>query len=183
MSRFRLLVFAALFLACASTAAADGVVDPVIIVRGGSGSIVLTSTAPVPLIFPGNPGCISGSYAVPGPFFGLPWMECVFLNNTGGPITQLTFNINLPQLPLTLQCAILCSSFGSTTNGGVATFFFNPPIPTVLPNSEFAVDFINFTQGTSIIVTPNPVPEPGTMALLLTGLGTLALRRKRAKTA
>jgi len=181
--RVSVLSLSLLFLFAAGASA--NVIDPVIVVRGGGGgSITLTSPAPFTILFPGQPGCnAAGPYPVPGPFFGLPWMACVIRNVSGTAFNTLTFNINTPQLPLTLQCPTLCSSFGQTPSGGIATFVFNPPIPPgpVVPaDFEFVVDFINFTPGTNFTVTPN-VPEPATALLFGTGAVAVWWKRRHAR--
>ncbi len=183
MKRAGVILTLALVLACAGVAQADPINDPVIIVRGGSGSNPLFSLAPITLSFPGGAGCTTAPYPIAGPYFGLPWMECVYTNMTSLPINSLVFNINSSQLPLTLGCAVLCSSFTHTPSGGTATFFFTTPIPGLpapIGQREFAIDFINFATGTT--VTANFVtPEPGTLALLGTGLLAIGtrLRKKR----
>jgi hypothetical protein len=183
------LIVVALLLVCAGSAQANGI-DPVIIVRGGSGSIDITSLGTINLTFPGHVGCISGAYPAdpwpPSPamqqFIGLQSMTCVFKNVTTSQISALTFNITSQTNPtLTLVCDLLCSST-PTANGLLATFILNPPVPGLPANifyREFAIDFINFDPGTTIATTF--VPEPGTWALLAMGLGALITRRRKAK--
>ena len=172
------LVLASLLFVFAAGASAN-TIDPVIVVRGGSGTITLTNPGPIQIAFPGQPGCTTGTYGVPGPFFGLPWMECVFKNNTGTPFSTLHININSAQLPLTLQCAVICTAFVQTPTGGTATFYFNPPIPSgTAPDFEFAIDFINFAPGTNFSLTPN-VPEPATLVLFSTGAVAVWWKRRQ----
>jgi PEP-CTERM motif-containing protein len=187
MKRTHYLVLFALLLLCAGLAQANPITDPVIIVRGGTGSINLTTNL-VNLAYPGQPGCSSGPYPTnpfpgqpPSSLDGLQSMTCVFKNMTAGPITSLTFNINSAQLPLTLLCGLVCSSFTQTPNGGVATFFFSPGIQNFPPSFEFAVDFINFDPNNTNFTMALNAPEPGTLALLGSGLLAIAgkLRRKK----
>jgi hypothetical protein len=175
-----MLVLSLFTLLLAAGAQAD-TSDPAIIIRSGGDSIPL-GTNQIVLTFPGQPGCISGTYNVPGPFFGLPWMQCGFKNASPGPFDKLVFTINTPQLPLTLQCSGLCVNFTQGANGGVATFFFSPPIPNAPPGFEFIVDFINFQPGTTVGLQAN-VPEPGTLALLGTGAAALLARRRKPRSA
>lgn len=182
MNRARFFVVFAVLLLCAGMAQANPIIDPVIIVRGGSGSIDLNALGTINLTFPGQPGCHSGTFSS-GPYVGLQFMDCTFKNQTSLSIYSLTFNINTAQLPLTLQCALLCSSFSNTPSGGTAVFSFNPPIPGV-PASlffrEFEVSFIGFAQGTTLAAT-FATPEPGSLALLGTGLLAIAGRLRKSK--
>ena len=183
MKRVGVMAICALVLLSAGVAQADAI-DPVIIVRGGTGSINLTTTS-ISLLFPdpGNQGCANstttaGQYAgVPA---GMPIMTCVFFNNGPAPLTSLV--ITFPaQGPLTVDCIGICSSF-SGTNDNRATFIFNPPIPNtpVFPFKEFEITFVAFGAGTNFAGTFN-TPEPGTLALLGTGLLAVASKLRRKK--
>lgn len=180
MKVFRPLLAVLLVCFAASAAFADTFVpDPVIIVRGGQGSINITTPGTIPLTYLAQPGCTNQSYLIPSLSpTPLPGMECVFKNMLPNAITSMTISITSAQLPLTLQCALICSSFTATPTGGLATFVFNPPLPNYPPNFEIAIDFVNFLGGTTFGVTPNPVPEPGTLLLLMTGVSAMAVRRR-----
>lgn len=183
----------AMVLLCAGAAQAD-TIDPVIIVRGGKGTISLTSPS-VTLAFQGEEGCANSTttpeqYAgVPG---GMPIMTCVFSNESPAPFANLVITFGAAQGPLTVDCIGICSSF-SGLNDNTATFVFDPPIPNVpieflsneFPSNEFSdfefeITFVAFDPATTFIGTFN-VPEPGTLALLGTGLLAIAtrLRKKR----
>ena len=181
-----LLIALALLLVCAGGAQAD-VIDPVIIVRGGNGSIELSSPS-VTLSFQGEAGC-SNSTTTAGQFdnvpAGEPIMYCVFLNVSPEPFTNLVITFGAAQGPLTVDCLGVCSSF-SGSNDNTATFFFDPAIPFYTPPSspypyaEFSITFVAFDPGTTFTGAFN-VPEPGTLALLGTSLLAVASKLRRKK--
>ena len=183
----------ALLLVCAGSAQAD-TIDPVIIVRGGSGSIALPSPS-VTLAFQGEEGC-ANSTTTAGQFSGvpagMPIMTCVFLNASPAPFTNLVITFGAAQGPLTVDCIGLCSSF-SCSNDNTATFVFDPPIPNVsieffnyefsdneFSDAEFEITFVAFDPATIFTGTFN-VPEPGTLALLGIGLLAVASKLRRKK--
>ena len=184
MKRTSVIVLFAMVLLSAGAVQAD-IIDPVIIVRGGSGTIPLYSPN-FSLAFPGptGQGC-TNSLTTAGQFTGVPagspMMTCVFMNQSPAPFTNLVITF-ATQGPLTVNCIGLCSSF-SGTNDNTATFFFNPAIPNVpgvYPYAEFEITFVAFAPGTSLTGTFN-APEPGTLALLGTGLLGLAARLRKKK--
>jgi hypothetical protein len=182
------LMILGLVAVCAGSVQANGI-DPGVIIVGGRGSLSLTGPT-VTVTYPGQTGCTSGSSlpaiysgaSMPTALVGLPFMDCVFGNDSVSPaISNLVINVNTAQLPLTLQCATLCSGFSQTPTGGTITFYFNPAIqicPTAV--CEFRAVFVNFTPGTTFEVRTN-VPEPGALALLGTGLLGIATRLRRKK--
>jgi hypothetical protein len=155
--------------------------DPQIIIRGGGSgnTIFLTGgTANITFgpsqVFSGPGGCFSWTDAV-NSSDGFDHLVCGVVNVSGGPLAGLTFNVSPGfQLPLTLVCSF-CTSITHSADGSVITFLFpNNSIPN---NWDFTIEFVGFAQGSGISFTP--VPEPGTLLLLTTGLGVLGLRRRR----
>ncbi|MCL4522304.1 MAG: PEP-CTERM sorting domain-containing protein [Acidobacteria bacterium] len=180
MKRTGTILLCAMILMCAGAAQADPI-DPVIIVRSGTGSIDITSPV-VSIGFPTSPGCVSSAtYTVPGPYFGMgPALTCVFRNVTGTTITSLTFNITTAQLPLNLASSIF-SSFVATPTGATAVFTLGA-IPSVgFGNPEFAVDLVGFDPNNTAVTMVVNAPEPGTLALLGTGLLGIATRLRKKK--
>jgi hypothetical protein len=160
----RLAALVLLLLPCGALA---NTIDPTVIVNDPSGSngIVLFSNVLPMLTFPSDPLCSqTGS------------MTCTFINASGGPFTNLLFNINPSQLPLFVSSNV----FGSFTvsNNGQFLLFLGGAIPN--DGREFTIEFRDFSPGTTFQVVAN-VPEPGTMALFLTGLGALFARRRLGK--
>jgi len=183
------LIVLALLLVCAGSAQAD-VIDPVIIVRGGSGTIHLTNLDPVLINLGGTAGCQSGTWSVPGSdptafVNGLPFLSCVFANNLPSqiPITSLTFHISPQNQALTL--------FNQPWPGQESSWFTQTSIQPnfaaaifslgALPyGREFEVVFIGFSAGTTVTQVAG-VPEPGTLALLGTSLLAVASKLRKKK--
>jgi hypothetical protein len=177
-------------LLCAGAAQAD-TIDPVIIVRGGTGSVHLTSPN-FSLVFPTSTGPSQGcvaSLTTANQYAGVPAGEiiltCVFLNASPAPFTNLVITF-ATQGPLTVNCLGVCSSFSGSNNNTASFFFdpaiaiFTPGIPQLFPSPEVVVTFVAFNPGTTLTGAFN-TPEPATLALFGTGLLAIAtrLRKKR----
>ena len=179
-----MIVICAIVLLCAGAAQADPI-DPVIIVRGGNGSIPLFSpTFNVAFPNPTGQDCTNG-VTTAGQYAGVPagmlTLTCIFANHSPAPFTNLVITF-ATQGPLTVNCFGVCSTF-SGTNNNTATFNFSPPIPNfpnVFPFREFEVTFVAFNSGTTFAGTFN-TPEPGTLALFGSGLLAIASKLRRKK--
>ena len=95
----------------------------------------------------------------------------------GGPASELDsifacgIETQLDVLPFS-NCMI--NEFGTDQTSSVVTFFGSPGLP---PFSHFAFELVGFPAGgtVSVSATPQATPEPGSLALVLTGgllLGT-----------
>ena len=186
-----MLVICAMVLLCAGAVQAD-TIDPVIIVRGGTGTIPLFNTNPFPISFANPPSdCTFGTWSVPSTdptFFanGLAFVSCIFRNRlpNQAPMTSLTFQISPANQFLSLfnQPGTLPNPYFSqavsNSDFTVATFSLG-----VIPwESRFEVVLIGFDPSTQITMVPN-VPEPGTLALFGTGLLAVASKLRRKKKA
>lgn len=178
----RALLVATLLLAGAVTAQATPT-DPQIIIKAGGLSVQLTS-----LTFPTLTYTASATTLAPHCFLGttngLPSMTCEFANVTGQTIFSLTGFINPGgQLPLTLSSDIFGQT-SQTVTGGAVTFTLGSIPDCNLsggnPACEFSIIFVGFTDPTTFDFTAN-VPEPGTIAMFLTGLAALAAGRRLRK--
>lgn len=178
------VLMAVAVLAFAGAAQATGI-DPQIIIRGtGSGNtIFLTSgTANIAFgpsaVFSGPGGCFSFTPASQSAD-GFDHLLCGVVNQTGSTLAGVTFNVAPAfQLPLTLVCSF-CTSITATPDGAIITFLFPTGAGGFLNGDDFQIELVGFSQGSIIGITP--VPEPGTLMLLATGLGALGLRRRRQK--
>ncbi|HEV8524100.1 MAG TPA: PEP-CTERM sorting domain-containing protein [Terriglobales bacterium] len=174
----------------AATAAYADPIDPGIIIGGGTGSFRFTST---PFSFApaaGNQCQFTSANFTGGPNPG----PCVFINNTGFHLSNLTITATLPVpvTTLTFFCGVTgffagCNFTPLSTNTIQFFFFGGPGINSgCSPGAcdEFLIDiYANQTSwpaGTTFTAVAN-VPEPGTVALVATGLGALVARRRRRK--
>lgn len=122
---------------------------------------------------------IEGSFTFTSPM-------CYFQNDinpagVGQTITQLTFDA-FGISPSTVTCGELSGSPFTTCSvdaiaGGTEVDFTGGSIPF---DANFTLEFDGFPQNFESQATATAAPEPCTMALLLAGLGSLAIRRKRS---
>ena len=162
-----------------SATLANGIPDPALGVKGGTGST----------LWPGSVTFdINATSASCDPT--CDFISPAFFINTG-TITNFLFHFDTTQGPFT---ALVGSAFPTVTtlveghdallSGG--TIFPDPPLPPT--SNEIFGDFYFEMQGvtlgsnghTMVTVTSDvPLPEPGTMILVLSGLGAMGLRRLR----
>ncbi|HEV2177325.1 MAG TPA: PEP-CTERM sorting domain-containing protein [Terriglobia bacterium] len=195
----RILLSALLVLLCSGVALADNALggDPVVKTGGGGGLAPTGSLGSVPA------GIITTSFTITSPSGTSPGTspciltqgnimttspQCLFendiaLNGVGVTITSLIFDA--PGIdPNTVMCGFLTGSpflgcgVDQLEGGGTEISFFDGSIPF---HADFTLDFEGFPQnfnfgGTAI------TPEPGTLALLLGGIGTLLGRRRSCAT-
>jgi len=182
-------VCVALFVVAVSVAAfADSVQDPSIIIRGVSGS------APISLSGCPKSGCtpvgLNFTFGVPKGGSG----ELFFTNASGQNWTSLTLiEKGVPASAITCLTNLFLSCTKETLkNGSVEILLsgvkgsFNPH-NGILNGQSFAIDFVCqkgacWPGGLDFTAHANgTVPEPGTVALLVTGLGAIVSRRKNWK--
>lgn len=158
--------------------------DPRIIIGNGSGSLPVGST----FIF----GSATGSSPATSPCVvnGIPEADCVFQNSTNSTFTSLTFDIDTVLPPgSVLDCGIAVGgpfstcSIGADSDGYLATFTGGPG---VLPAGDFSITVdgwnpdTDFGVGANGMIPPDPgTPEPGTVVLIVTGIGALAFAARR----
>ncbi len=169
----RVLLLAVIVALCASAAMADSVLDPTIVIR--------------------DPACPSGGCVAVGQTFqfGVPnsGFGTLFFTNASG---VNWFSLKLTESGVAAN-AITCISLAfancsvSTTNG-ITTILVsgvNPKFPGIGNGQNFSILFqcndgtcwpggLDFTAVAS-------TPEPGTMALMATGIGALWTRRRKLK--
>jgi hypothetical protein len=159
--------------ALVSPSAPAGIITPTFTVESPSG------TSPVTL--PGGSPCI----LIQGPFMTTS-PNCYFQNDmttngVGDTITSLTFDafgVN----PSSVECGFLTGSpFSSCTveaiSGGTAVDFTGG---SIVYGQDFTLAFVGFPKDFSFGSSATVTPEPGTLVLLLAGVGALVMRRRRA---
>ena len=177
-----------LLVVIASAAFGDSVTDPKIIIHGVSGS------APAPLC-PAQ-GCTSVglnfSFEVPNNKTGSG--QLFFTNASGRNWTSLTLieNGTVPASAINCVQSLFLSCMTKTLeNGSVAIVLSglqgNNPRNGILAGQSFSIQFacLNKTDcwpgGLEFTAHATAAPEPGTIALMVTGLGAMVSRRKMRK--
>lgn len=161
--------------------------DPQIIVRGGVGGTIHVTSDPfftVVSFSPNSVGPGACNYYVPAGQQGLPTggidpyfdhLGCGVFNESGSTIYTLVFTINPGQAPFFADCPpTICSSVLFDPNGTFAIF----NLIGLGNGDDLFIEFIGFAPDTPINFHAG-VPEPGTLALMVTGLGALGLLRRR----
>lgn len=164
---------------------ADGIHDPKIIIHGVSGAI--PSACP-------PQGCtnvgVNFSFTIPKSGNGT-----VFFTNTSGKNwTSLTLiESGVPAADIScVQSLFLSCTTKTLENGSVAIVLSgikgsNNPLQGIRNGQSFSIQFACvgdscWTNGGSTVTgQAGTVPEPGTVALMVTGLGAIVSRRKRWK--
>lgn len=153
----------------------DPNLDPQIIIRQGSGTIPVTG-----LTFSFTLGTADGEETIDNQS-GQVWTTLTLTISPGAPADGLgpEFFVCTP-LEFFTDCTFL--QLGSTTTATIVMFFGGTGIPA---DTHFTIEWVGFPEGAGLVGVAN-VPEPGTMLLLVSGMGAMALRRRwqgRAPTA
>lgn len=185
----RLCILAVLVVAASMAAFGDSVQDPTIIIRGVSG----TSS---PTLLSGCPpeGCtqvgMNFSFGVPDSGKG----TLFFTNASGQNWTSLALiEKGVPASAITcIQNLFLSCTTKTLKNGAVEILLSgikgaSNPLKGILTGQSFSIGFacsegcwpggLDFTAHANVAA----VPEPGTIALVVTGLGAIVARRKKWK--
>lgn len=184
-----LMAVAVLALAGAAQANTIDPEDPQIIVRGGIGGTIHVTSVPFSTVISFSPSSVGPNgcnYYVPaggtlpggGTDPDFDHLGCGVVNNTSSTIYALIFTINPGQAPFFASCPInICSNVIFDPNGTFAIFQLIGLPPLV---GDLFIEFIGFAPDTPINFTA-VTPEPGTLALMATGMGALGLIRRRRK--
>jgi hypothetical protein len=188
MRLFQALVMVVLLAMCASVTLADGT-DPNVKTVGGGGSTPITGTSFTFAYVP----CDSIDGAPPESFCFNGLNE----SSVGWTNLQVTTNYSFaggsaPTLD-DWSCGIMEEGFvtefasctiESVTNnlttmtGSVVTLYFGGEIPNTDGTPDFYTTETGVTATTGTLNANVVTPEPGTLALLLTGIGAFAARRR-----
>jgi len=189
----RICVLVLLVVVGSAVAFGDSVKDPTIIIHGVSGS------APTPLIHCPPQGCtnvgLNFSFSVPNNPIGSG--QLFFTNASGKNWTSLTLieNGTVPASAINcVQSLFLSCTTKTLANGAVAIVLSgikgHNPLNGILNGQSFSIQFACVTKdgekdcwpgGLEFTAHAGAVPEPGTIALMVTGLGALVSRRKMWK--
>jgi hypothetical protein len=170
----RICVLVLLVVGGSAVAFGDSVTDPTIIIRGANGSS--PSGLPVGLNF---------TFSSPKGGFG----NLFFTNVSGKNWTSLTLIENgVPAADITCSTNLFLSCAKKTLENGSVEIILSGiagsrnPHNGILNGQSFAITFSSWPK-TPVDFTAHAgaIPEPGTIALMVTGLGALVSRRKRWK--
>ena len=190
MKLLRIVTLAALVVLSRVLVLADSIPtgDPVIRSGGGSASVPITSPKFSILTRTGNSPTdgspcflIQGGVSTPAP-------GCFFSNDIkrGAPIAALVFDVSKTDFSGTLSCQLATKLGGpslyfetcipaiATDGDGMVTFSGGTGIPF---GKDFSMGFAEFNANTIFNGTAE-TPEPGTLALFVSGLGALLVRRR-----
>jgi PEP-CTERM motif-containing protein len=166
----RICVLVLLVVVGSAAAFGDSVTDPTIIIRGASGS------APA-----GLPVGLNFTFSSPKGGFG----NLFFTNASGKNWTSLTLIENgVPAVDITCSTNLFLACTKITLENGSVEIILSGvkglnPHNGILNGQSFAITFSNWPKNpVEFTAHAGTVPEPGTIALMLTGLGALAARRK-----
>jgi len=210
MSRFYAASLTALVIAVlgVTTASASTILDPIVRTRGGGTGSYLIRGLPYSFnfgTFPDDPDLLqenidrdNGENCDVGTDSGtgLTKVTCEFRNLTGGNISLIDFNFNIPgggggldftaEDPDGVWSVHTADAFGAHFAGGGLAPFSCGEIGSFCNTGDFFIDLIGFPNGTTIdAVFATDAPEPASLVLLGTGLGlgaALISRRHRKST-
>jgi hypothetical protein len=188
----RICVLVMLVVVGSALAFGDSVNDPKIIIRGVSGN------GPTPLLHCPPKGCtpvvgLNFSFSVPNNKIGTGTL--FFTNASGKNWTSLTLieNGKVPAADISCngQNLFLSCTTKTLKDGSVAIVLSgvkgaNNPQVGILNGQNFSIRFqcvgtSCWPGGLEFTAHASAVPEPGTVALMVTGLGALVSRRKKWK--
>jgi hypothetical protein len=186
----RICVLVLLVVVGSAVALGDSVKDPKIIIHGVTGS---SST---PLIHCPPQGCtnvgLNFSFSVPNNPIGSG--QLFFTNTSGKNWTSLTLiESGIAATDITCKTNLFLSCTTKTLENGSVEIILSGikgsrnPTKGILNGQSFSIQFACVTQdgqkncwpgGLEFTAHAGAVPEPGTIALMVTGLGALVSRRK-----
>jgi hypothetical protein len=188
MKNTRIFALVALVLLCSVAALADGIKDPRIIIHGvsGGGARPLSHCPPQ--------GCtnvgVNFSFSVPEKGEG---HQLFFTNASGRNWTSLTLIENgVPASDVSCSQNLFLSCTVSTLENGSVQIVLSGiknkqalnPQTGITAGSSFSIGFgcvqgNCWPHGLQFTAHAGTVPEPGTIALMVTGLGAIVSRRKK----